>query len=65
MTSKTERELEFDALYNAYYNYVFKYHVYGHVEDFNPDNPLPYIDKESFKEQLSDDGMMIKVREGY
>lgn len=56
------KEEEFESLYRAYWKYVYKYHV-GHEEDFTPDTP--WYKRNDFKEQLEEEGMAIKVNEGY
>lgn len=53
---------EFENLFQAYWKYVYKYEV-GHIEDFTPDKP--HYQRKDFKLQLADEGMGIKVREGY
>ena len=57
-----EQSQEFEALYLAYWKYVYKYEV-GHETDFTPDKP--WYKRDDFKEQLKEEGMTIKVNEGY
>lgn len=56
-----EMEKDFETLYNSYWKYVYKWEV-GHEEDFKD---MPIYHKNDFREQLSEEGMVIKVREGY
>ena len=60
----TTQDIEFEALFIAYWKFVYKYHV-GNIKDFDPQKPLWYADRETFAEELYESGMMIKVREGY
>ncbi len=53
---------EFENLFQAYWKYVYKYCV-GYEEYFTPDKP--WCKRNDFKEQLEDEGMTIKVSEGY
>lgn len=58
MTTKAE---EFEALYQAYWSYVYKYEV---GDSWQP-NKAPSYHRRDFEEQLQDAGMTIKVTEGY
>lgn len=60
-TACLQREA-FEELYQKYWEYVFKYEVH-HPEDFKPDSFL--YSKEDFRQRLEEDGMTIKVTEGY
>ena len=60
-TACLQREA-FEELYQKYWEYVFKYEVH-HPEDFKPDSFI--YSKEDFRQRLEEDGMMIKVTEGY
>lgn len=62
VVDKEIKQKEFEELYEMYWKYVFKYEV-GYPEDFKS-NEYPY-DKQSFKQQLEEDGMMIKATDGY
>ncbi len=53
---------EFEELYKKYWEYVFKYEV-RYPDDFESDK-YPY-DKETFKQDIEENGMMIKIYEGY
>ena len=57
-----EKEKEFEALYLAYWRYVYKYEV-GHEDHFDPDKP--WYKRNDFKQQLEEEGMTIKVTQGY
>jgi hypothetical protein len=57
-----QQAVEFEALYLAYWRYIYKYEV-GYEGDFRPD--VPWYKRDEFKEQLHDEGMTIKVRDGY
>jgi len=57
----TQQE-EFEALYMLYWQYVYKYEV-RYPNDFEPDTYNCYND--DFKEQLHEEGMTIKVNDGY
>ncbi len=57
-----EQEKEFEALFLAYHAYIYKYEV-GDPDGWEPDNR--WHQREDFLEQLQDEGMTIKVREGY
>ncbi len=62
-----EQEKEFEALYKLHWAYVFKYEV-GYPDDFKPDDKPNYgnhTDRDTFYESLQDDGMMVKVLDGY
>lgn len=57
-----EQEAEFEDLYKKYYQYIYKWEV-GYEEDFVSDKyPVYKID---FKQDLNEEGMRIKVVEGY
>lgn len=56
------KEEEFEKLYKAYWDYVYK-HLIGYPEDF--DEKESFTSRDSFKEQLDNDAMTIKVNEGY
>ena len=59
-----EYKEEFEALYLAYYKFVYKWEV-GHEEDFNPQKmEYPYT-REDFKSVLYDEGHSIRVNHGY
>lgn len=53
----------FEYLFDLYWKYVYEYEV-GYMEHFN-DKKKTDIDKEDFYEQLYNDGMYIKVNDGY
>lgn len=53
---------EFEALYQAYWSYIYKYSVQD-PEGFTPDEP--WYKRKDFFEQLEEEGMSIKVKEGY
>jgi len=72
-----EKRKEFDALYESYWRYVYKWEV-GHEEDFDPNMKWPHkfdcnkpnvghehLDPEEFNQQCYEHGMMIKVNAGY
>lgn len=58
------KEEHFELLFLAYWHYVYQYEV-GRLEDFNPDEPVYQCQRDDFMEQLVDDGMLIKVTQGY
>ena len=62
MTNEKTKKEEFEALYLAYWKYVYKYEV-GHENDFEPDKPS--YKRDDFRQQLEDEGMAIKVNGGY
>lgn len=62
-----EQERDFENLYKLYWEYVFKYEV-GYPEDFKPHSTPNYgnhTDRDTFYESLQEDGMMVKVIDGY
>ncbi len=62
-----EQEKEFEALYRLHWAYVYKYEI-GYPDDFKPDGQPDYsahTDRDTFFESLQDDGMMVKVTQGY
>lgn len=63
--ASAKKHIEFERIYNLYWSYVYKYEV-GHEEDFNPNNESYFThDRDCFKERMFEDGMAIKVNEGY
>lgn len=56
------QDSDFEELFLKYWEYVYKYEV-KHSEDFNPD--IPWYQRKDFKEQLEEEGLKIKIREGY
>ncbi len=56
------QEQEFEELFNLYWKYVYKYEV-GHPDDFNPNKP--HYKRDEFRQQLYEEGMTIKISEGY
>jgi hypothetical protein len=59
---ESKKNEDFEALYLVYWRYIYKYEV-GYEEDFNPDKPT--YKRDDFRQQLKDEGMAIKVNEGY
>ena len=59
-----EQKKEFIELYEKFYKYVYKYEV-GYEEDFDIDDPTYCTDMQHFEQDIYDEGMMIKVNEGY
>jgi hypothetical protein len=55
---------DFEKLYQAYYHYIYKYEV-GHEEDWVPEKVRFGYLRTDFKEELSEQGLAIKVNEGY
>jgi hypothetical protein len=58
------KEERFEKLYIEYWSYVYEFEV-GYKDNFNPDKRNRSFDRDSFKEQLYEDGMAIKVNDGY
>lgn len=58
------KQKDFEELYEAYWKYVYKYEV-GYPEDFKPEKYHHHVNKQDFKERLVEDGMIIKVSDGY
>jgi len=56
------QEEQFEKLFQLYWQYVYKYEV-GYPEDWKPNDP--WYKRNEFREQLEDEGMTIKVTEGY
>ena len=54
------KEEKFEQLFKDYWLYVYEFEV-GYPEDFKPEPPY----REDFKLRLYEDGMAIKVNEGY
>lgn len=59
-----ERKKEFIELYEKYYRYVYKYEV-GYENDYDVNSIIYQQDMDNFSQKLWDDGMCIKVVEGY
>ena len=54
------KEEKFETLYQMYWRYVYEYEV-GYSEHFIPSD----LHRKDFQEQLRDEGMCIKVKQGY
>jgi len=54
------RDQAFEALYAAWINYLYTHEV-GYPEDAKK----PWFSKDDFRDKLREDGMCIKVCEGY
>lgn len=57
-----EMRADFEELYQKYWKFVYKYEV-GYEEHFKADDP--WFKRSEFYDQLNEDGMHIKVSQGY
>lgn len=60
----TQQAEDFEKLYQTYYRYIYKYEV-GYEEDWVPEKVRFGYLRTDFKEELAEQGMAIKVNEGY
>jgi len=58
-----EKQKDFEELFDKYYSYIYKYEI-GYLKDFDEKEKAPWK-KKDFKYQLEEEGMAIKVNQGY
>ena len=63
-TKELTQEQRFEQLYKDYWSYVFEFEVL-YKNDFTPDKHHHFVNREDFRERLKEDGMVIKVTDGY